>query len=118
MGTKSGYIYFSRQCQSIIIQFIAAIGTTPALASKDPSLVKIQTEAPPGSKLKFKVGDRVRIFKWKDRFEKGYRGYWTKEIFKVTKVKNTNPVMYEIQDLNNEDIKGSFYQNELQKTYF
>ena len=96
----------------------STIGTTPALASKDPSLVKIQTEAPSGSKLKFKVGDRVRIFKWKDRFEKGYRGYWTKEIFKIIKVKNTTPVMYEIQDLNNEDIKGSFYQNELQKTYF
>ena len=41
-------------------------------ASKDPSSVKIQTEAPPGPKLKFKVGDRIRIFKWKDRFEKGY----------------------------------------------
>ena len=63
----------------------STIGTTPALASKDPSLVKIQTEAPPGSKLKFKVGDRVHIFKWKDRFEKGYRGYWTKEILKSQK---------------------------------
>ena len=36
----------------------STIGTTPALASKDPSLVKIQAEAPPDSKLKFKVGDR------------------------------------------------------------
>ena len=96
----------------------STIGTTPALASKDPSLVKIQLEPPAKSKPKFKVNDRVRIFKWKDRFEKGYRGYWTKEIFRVTKVKNTTPVMYEIQDLNNEDIKGSFYQSELQKTYF
>ena len=96
------------------------IGTTPALASKDPSLVKIEieTEMMSTSKPKFKVGDRVRIFKWKNKFEKGYRGYWTKEIFKVIKVKPTNPVMYEIQDLSDEAIKGSFYQNELMKTYF
>ena len=74
----------------------STIGTTPALASKDPSLVKIQTEAPLGPKLKFKVGDRVRIFKWKDRFKKGYRGFWTKEIFKIKEVLYTNPITYKI----------------------
>ena len=94
----------------------STIGTTPALASKDPSLVKIQTEAPSGSKLKFKVGDRVRIFKWKDKFEKGYRGYWSKEIFKIKEVLNTTPVTYKIQDLDGETIHGSFYSSELQKT--
>ena len=96
----------------------STIGTTPAQASKDPSLVKIQTEAPLSTKLKFKVGDRVRIFKWKDRFEKGYRGYWTKEIFKIKDVLYTNPITYKIQDLSREVIHGSFYSNELQKTWF
>ena len=94
------------------------IGITPKEASAKPWLVKIQTDASSSTKPKFKVGDRVRIFKWKDKFEKGYRGYWTKEIFKVVKVKHTNPAMYEIQDLSNENIHGSFYANELQKTYF
>ena len=96
----------------------SVIGITPKEASEKPWLVKVQTEPLDNSTPKFKVNDRVRIFKWKDKFEKGYRGYWTKEIFKVVKVKHTNPVMYEIQDLNNEDIKGSFYTNELQKTHF
>ena len=69
-------------------------------------------------KPKFKVGDRVRIFKHKNKFKKGYRGYWTKEIFKVREIKHTNPIAYIIQDLNGENIQGSFYVNELQKTAF
>ena len=96
----------------------SVIGITPKEASEKPWLVKVQTEPSDNNTPKFKVNDRVHIFKWKDKFEKGYCGYWMKEIFKVVKVKHTNPVMYEIQDLNNEDIKGSFYANELQKTYF
>ena len=84
------------------------INTTPSLASKNPSLVKIKEEINFDKKPKFKINDRVRIFKYKNKFEKGYRGYWTKEVFKVTKINNTNPIMYTIQDLNNEKIQGSF----------
>ena len=94
------------------------IGISPKEASEKPWLVKIQTEPSDNNMPKFKVNDRVCIFKWKDKFEKGYHGYWTKEIFKVVKVKHTDPVTYEIQDLDNENIHGSFYANELQKTYF
>ena len=93
------------------------INTTP-LASKNPSLVKIKEEIYSNKKPKFKINDRVRIFKYKNKFEKGYRGYWTKEVFKVTKINNTNPIMYTIQDLNNEKIQGSFYTEELQKSEF
>ena len=96
----------------------STIRTTPALASNDPSLVKIQLEPPAKSKPKFKASDRVRIFKWKDRFEKGYRGYWSNEIFKIKEALGTNPITYEIQDLDGEMIRGSFYSNELQKTWF
>ena len=85
----------------------SSISTTPSLASKDPSKVKIQEEIKYPEKQKFKLNDRVRIFKWKNKFEKGYRGYWSKEIFKITEIKKTNPIMYKIQDLNNEDIHGS-----------
>ena len=59
----------------------SVIGITPKEASEKPWLVKIQTEPSDNNKPKFKVNDRVRIFKWKDKFEKGYCGYWTKEIF-------------------------------------
>ena len=94
------------------------INTSPSLASKNPSLVKIQKETLNNKKPKFKVNDRVRIFKYKDKFEKGYKGYWTKEIFKIIKINQTNPITYTIQDLNNKNIQGSFYTEELQKTVF
>ena len=67
-------------------------------------------------KPKFKVGDRVRIFKWKNRFEKGFKGYWTSEIFEIDEILNTSPITYKIKDLDDEEIKGRFYTNELQKT--
>ena len=60
----------------------------------------------------------MRIFKYKNKFEKGYKGYYTDEIFKVTKILNTNPIMYKINDLSDETIHGSFYSNELLKTEF
>ena len=66
-------------------------------------------------KPKFKVGDRVRIPKYKHKFKKGYERNWTSEIFVVDKVLNTNPITYELKDLQGEIIKGSFYENELQK---
>ena len=67
---------------------------------------------------KFNVGDRIRIFKWKNKFEKGFRGYWTNEIFKISEVIKTVPFTYRIKDLNNEEIEGTFYPNEISKTAF
>ena len=65
---------------------------------------------------KFKVGDRVRISKYKNVFAKGYVPNWSEEVFAVNKIKNTVPWTYEINDLNGEKIIGSFYEKELQKT--
>ena len=65
---------------------------------------------------KFKVGDRVRISKYKNSFAKGYMPNWSEEIFIIKKVKNTVPWTYVLNDLNGEDIIGTFYENELQKT--
>lgn len=67
---------------------------------------------------KFKVGDRVRIYRYKTLFEKGYKPNWTDEIFVVTEVVNTNPITYRIKDLNNEPILGTFYRQELHRTMF
>ena len=65
---------------------------------------------------KFKVGDHVRISKYKNIFTKGYISNWSEEIFVVKKIKNTVPWTYEISGLNGEEIVGSFYEKELQKT--
>ena len=63
-----------------------------------------------------KVGDRVRISKFKNIFVKGYAPNWSSEIFIVDKVNDTVPYTYNLQDLNNEEIIGSFYDKELQNT--
>ena len=65
---------------------------------------------------KFKVGDHVRISKYKNIFAKGYTPNWSEEVFVIKKVKNTVPWTYVINDLNGEKIIGTFYEKELQKT--
>ena len=65
---------------------------------------------------KFKVGDYVRISKYKNIFAKGYMPNWSEEVFVVNKIKNTVPWTYVINDLNGEEITGTFYENEIQKT--
>ena len=65
---------------------------------------------------KFKVGDRVRISKYKNIFAKGYAPNWFEELFVIKKVKNTVPWTYVINDLNREEITGTFYEKEFQKT--
>ena len=64
----------------------------------------------------FKIGDHVRISKYKNIFAKGYAPNWSEEVFVVSKIKNTVPWTYVINDLNGEEITGSFYEKELQKT--
>ena len=64
---------------------------------------------------KFKVGDHVRISKYKNIFAKGYTPNWPEEVFVVRKIKNTVPWTYVISDLNSKPITGSFYEKELQK---
>ena len=65
---------------------------------------------------KFKVGGHVIISKYKNIFAKGYMPNWSEEIFIIKKIKNTVPWTYVINDLNGEEIIGTFYENELQKT--
>ena len=65
---------------------------------------------------KFKVGDRARISKYKNIFTKGFTQNWSEEFFVVSKIKNIVPWTYVISDSNGEEIAGSFYEKELQKT--
>ena len=64
---------------------------------------------------KFNVGDHVRMSKYKNIFAKRYIPNWNKEVFFIKKVKNTVPWTYVINDLNGEEITGTFYEKELQK---
>ena len=64
----------------------------------------------------FKIGDHVRISKYKNIFAKGYMPNWSEEIFIIKKNKNTVPWTYVLNVLNGEVIIGTFYENELQKT--
>ena len=64
---------------------------------------------------KFKVGDHVRISKYKSIFAEGYTRNWSEEIFMIKKIRNTVPWTYVIDDLDGEEITGTFYEKELQK---
>ena len=41
--------------------------------------------------LKFKIGDHVRISKYKNIFAEGYTPNWSEDVFVIKKVKNTAP---------------------------
>ena len=65
---------------------------------------------------KFKVGDNVKISKYKNIFAKGYTPNWSGQVFIINKITNTVPWTYAISDLNGEEITGRFYEKKLQKT--
>ena len=77
------------------------INTSKEINNKDP---------------KFKVGNHVRISKYKSIFAKGSMLNCSEEVFVIKKVKNTVPWTYVINDLNGEESIGTFYEKELQKT--
>ena len=58
---------------------------------------------------KYKVGNHVRISKHKNIFAKGYTPNWSEDVFVIKKVKNTVPWTYVINDLNGEEVVGTFY---------
>ena len=65
---------------------------------------------------KFKVGDHVWISKCKNLFAQEYTLNWSEEVFVIKEIKNTVPWTDVISDLNGEEIIGTFYEKELQKT--
>ena len=65
----------------------------------------------------FKIGDTVRISKYKRKtLDKGYTPNWTEEVFVIDEIRPTDPITYKIKDLTGEEIEGTFYREELQKT--
>ena len=67
---------------------------------------------------KFKIGDLVRIsLKRRDLFDKPSGNIkWSEELFKIHSINKSNVITYKIKDLNDEIIKGIFYERELLKS--
>ena len=67
-------------------------------------------------KAVFSVGDNVRLSVVKDKFEKGYFPNWTEQLYVIDGINLTDPITYKVKSLNGEEIKGSFYKEQLQKS--
>jgi len=62
------------------------------------------------SKLKFRVGQHVRISKEKMKFAKGGEQNYTTEIFKVRNIVHRTPrPVFELEDLRGREIEVQFY---------
>ena len=98
-----------------------SIGMTPNQARKPQNYGKVYFnlygDLTESQKPTFKIGDTVRISKYKRKtFDKGYTPNWTEEVFVISEIQPTDPITYKIKDLNGEEIGGTFYREELQKT--
>ena len=62
---------------------------------------------------KFRVGEIVRVTKYKNTFSKGYAKRWLKGILRIDSVLKINPWTYKNKVLNGETIIESFYEKEL-----
>ena len=67
--------------------------------------------------FQYDVGDRVRVTYKRTPFHRGYQENYTEEIFTIFRRYKTHPPRYKLKDYKNEEIKGSFYEPELQKAY-
>ena len=82
---------------SVDVKSIAYIDSSKENNNKDP---------------KFKIGDIVRISKYKNIFAKGYT-VWSKNVFVIKRVENIVAWIYIVNDdLNGEEIVRNFYKNE------
>ena len=64
---------------------------------------------------KFKVGDHVKISKYKNIFAKGYAPNWWEEVFIISKIKNTVPWTYVVSELSGEEITEVFTKKNCKK---
>ena len=129
--TKTNNTKWLKLLPKLIDRYNNRVHTTtkvkPIDAYKDTDDIneRINTEHSIKRKPKLKVGDRVRMYRWKKDYEKGYTPRWTTEIFTIDSInKLSNPTVYYLKDSNNELIEvpyqpnkpAGFYSEELQKT--
>ena len=98
----------------------SSIKMTPTDASLKKHEAKVYWnlygDLPPMQAPKFRIGEKVRITKKKGVFEKGYTPRWTEEVFEISQVLPTQPPTYRLKASDGEEIEGSFYESELQRT--
>jgi hypothetical protein len=106
------------------------IQTTPAKKSEESGSKGVLSEkkvaplkkALPKKKMppaKFEIGDWVRISRLKGTFEKGYIANWTRETYQVASrafYPRDQIWKYYLKDHKGELVKGTFYEQEMQKT--
>ena len=120
-GTSKWIDVLDKAVKAYNNSFHRTIKMSPAKASlpeNKQTILEIQKKRMVNKKVvtKLQIGDYVRITRYKGTFEKGYSTSWTEEIFKIHKIdKRDYPIMYEIESLDGEVIKGKFYIQELQK---
>ena len=110
------HVYFN-DLDDIVKKYNNTVHSSIKMKPKDVTDIKYVEYSEETNKKspKFKVGDNVRISKYKNILAKGYTPNWSEEAFVVNKVQNNVPWTYWVNDLNGEEIKGSFYDKELQK---
>ena len=94
-----------------------SIGMRPKDVTKmdeDKLWAKLYGENIPRRKKPNLIGRKTRISKWKGVFEKGYIPNWSEEHFHVKKRLAKKKPVYKLVDDLGEDIKGEFYEEELQ----
>jgi hypothetical protein len=92
------------------------IGMTPVQADLNPLSVELKLRKIGNEKIKFKLGDKVRVSTQKGVFTKGYLPNWSAEIFTVIKINKTSPPTYILEDYTGKPIAGCFYSEEISKT--
>jgi len=94
-----------------------SIKMTPSeVNAQNESLVRkrLYPEQNPSIRWKYKVGQSVRMKQTKRVFKKGYEPAWTEEIFTISSLFPSDPPTYILKDLLGEEIKGKFYEQEIQ----
>ncbi|XP_043264209.1 uncharacterized protein LOC122404338, partial [Colletes gigas] len=86
---------------------------TPAIADK--LLATVYNNIKIAATEKFKLGEFVRVSKFKTIFDKGYTPNWSTVVFKIAKVQATNPATYLLLDSCGKPVAGGFYEHELQR---
>ena len=86
---------------------------TPAIADK--LLATVYSNLKIAAPARFKLGEFVRVSKFKTIFDKGYTPNWTTEVFEIAKVQATNPATYLLVDSRRKPVAGGFYEHELQR---
>ncbi|KAL4142041.1 hypothetical protein QTP88_004573 [Uroleucon formosanum] len=94
------------------------IGMSLVEADANPTSVEIKQRKIINRKIKFNIGDNVRINTYKGVFAKGYLPSWSTEIFKIVKINETLATTYQLQDYTGKLIAGCFYSEEILKTNY